>query len=158
MGAGLMSGVSGSQRARSCGLPGLWRRRWGLGSVLRPIVRVGYGWGQICGCPAGPKFSSSATAPRAMLGVAGRYQDLLRRRSRVAPTQPELSVLLSAADPRRRRSATARVRGAPAWWLWGTAHIAFLIGMRNRFTVLATWLWAYLTFRGSSRLITGGGA
>ena len=50
-----------------------------------------------------------------------------------------------------------RVRGAPAWWLWGTAHIAFLIGMRNRFTVLAAWLWAYLTFRGSSRLITGGG-
>jgi NADH dehydrogenase/putative oxidoreductase len=50
-----------------------------------------------------------------------------------------------------------RVRGAPAWWLWGTAHIAFLIGMRNRITVLATWLWAYLTFRGSSRLITGGG-
>ena len=35
--------------------------------------------------------------------------------------------------------------------------IAFLIGARNRFTVLATWLWAYLTFRASSRLITGGG-
>ena len=50
-----------------------------------------------------------------------------------------------------------RVRGAPAWWLWGTAHIAFLIGMRNRITVLATWLWAYLTFRRGSRLITGAG-
>jgi NADH dehydrogenase FAD-containing subunit/uncharacterized membrane protein YphA (DoxX/SURF4 family) len=50
-----------------------------------------------------------------------------------------------------------RVRGAPAWWLWGTAHIAFLIGARNRFTVLATWLWAYLTFRRGSRLITGAG-
>jgi NADH dehydrogenase FAD-containing subunit len=47
-----------------------------------------------------------------------------------------------------------RVRGAPAWWLWGAAHIAFLIGVRNRFTVLATWLWAYLTFRRGSRLIT----
>ncbi|MFZ0238866.1 MAG: NAD(P)/FAD-dependent oxidoreductase, partial [Xanthobacteraceae bacterium] len=50
-----------------------------------------------------------------------------------------------------------RVRGAPAWWLWGTAHIAFLIGARNRVTVLATWLWAYLTFRRGSRLITGAG-
>src|SRR6516162_6906573 len=115
MGAGLMSGVSGSQRARSCGLPGLWRRHWGLGSVLRPIVRVGYGWGQICGCPAGPKFSSSAMRLRAMLGMAGRYQDLLRRRSRVARTRPELSVLLSAADPRarRRRSATAIMEALP---------------------------------------------
>jgi NADH dehydrogenase FAD-containing subunit/uncharacterized membrane protein YphA (DoxX/SURF4 family) len=50
-----------------------------------------------------------------------------------------------------------RVHGAPAWWLWGAAHIAFLVGARNRFTVLATWLWAYLTFRGASRLITKGG-
>jgi NADH dehydrogenase FAD-containing subunit/uncharacterized membrane protein YphA (DoxX/SURF4 family) len=48
-----------------------------------------------------------------------------------------------------------RVRGAPAWWLWGAAHIAFLIGMRNRITVLASWLWAYLSFRRGSRLITG---
>jgi len=50
-----------------------------------------------------------------------------------------------------------RVRGAPAWWLWGTAHIAFLISVRNRITVLARWLWAYLTFRRGSRLITGAG-
>src|SRR5215470_14334879 len=50
-----------------------------------------------------------------------------------------------------------RVRGAPAWWLWGAAHIAFLIGVRNRITVLASWLWAYLTFRRGSRLITGSG-
>src|SRR6516162_105150 len=113
MGAVLMSEVSGSQRARSCGPPGLWRRRWGLGSVLRPIVLVEYGWGQICGCPAGLKFSSSAMRLRAMLGMAGRYQDLLRRRSRVAPTPPELSVLLSAADPRRRRSATAIMEALP---------------------------------------------
>ncbi|HEY2530217.1 MAG TPA: NAD(P)/FAD-dependent oxidoreductase [Xanthobacteraceae bacterium] len=50
-----------------------------------------------------------------------------------------------------------RVRGAPAWWLWGAAHIAFLIGARNRITVLVAWLWAYLTFRGGSRLIISGG-
>ena len=50
-----------------------------------------------------------------------------------------------------------RMRGAPAWWLWGTAHIAFLIGARNRAAVLVTWLWAYLTFRRSTRLITGPG-
>jgi hypothetical protein len=51
--------------------------------------------------------------------------------------------------------AGIRVRGAAAWWLWGAAHIAFLIGARNRITVLASWLWAYLTFQRGSRLITG---
>jgi hypothetical protein len=29
--------------------------------------------------------------------------------------------------------------------------------VRNRITVLASWLWAYLTFRRGSRLITGAG-
>ncbi len=30
-----------------------------------------------------------------------------------------------------------RLRGALAWWLWGAAHIAFLVGGRNRVTVIA---------------------
>ncbi len=58
-----------------------------------------------------------------------------------------------------RQSAVAdfgfvRVRGAVAWWLWGAAHILFLVGGRNRATVLVQWLWAYLTFSRGTRLIT----
>jgi len=47
-------------------------------------------------------------------------------------------------------------RGPLAWWIWGAAHITFLVGARNRVTVLLEWLWAYLTFRRSTRLITDG--
>jgi NADH:ubiquinone reductase (H+-translocating) len=50
-----------------------------------------------------------------------------------------------------------RLRGNPAWWLWGAAHIFFLIGFRNRLTVTLDWFWSYLTFQRGSRLITGGG-
>lgn len=50
-----------------------------------------------------------------------------------------------------------RLRGNPAWWLWGLAHIFFLIGFRNRITVTLDWFWSYLTFQRGSRLITGGG-
>lgn len=50
-----------------------------------------------------------------------------------------------------------RLRGNPAWWLWGIAHIFFLIGFRNRLTVMLDWFWSYLTFQRGSRLITGGG-
>ncbi|GAB0114896.1 NAD(P)/FAD-dependent oxidoreductase [Acidisoma sp. C75] len=48
-----------------------------------------------------------------------------------------------------------RLWGAPAWWFWGVAHILFLVGGRNRAAVVLNWLWAYLTYRRSTRLITG---
>ncbi len=49
-----------------------------------------------------------------------------------------------------------RFSGFFAWMLWSLVHILFLIGFRNRFRVMAEWLWYYLTFRGGSRLITRG--
>jgi NADH dehydrogenase len=61
-----------------------------------------------------------------------------------------------------RRSAVAvlgrwRLSGALAWLAWLSVHIFFLIGFRNRFVVLFTWAWAYLTFDRSARLILGRG-
>jgi NADH dehydrogenase/putative oxidoreductase len=47
-----------------------------------------------------------------------------------------------------------RLWGAPAWWLWGVAHVLLLAGGRNRAAVVLNWLWAYLTYRRSTRLIT----
>lgn len=45
-------------------------------------------------------------------------------------------------------------RGWIAWWLWGIAHIYFLIGTRSRFAVAWSWLWIYLSGVQSARLIT----
>ena len=47
-----------------------------------------------------------------------------------------------------------RLWGAPAWWLWGVAHVLLLAGGRNRAAVVLNWVWAYLTYRRSTRLIT----
>ncbi|MGI9046728.1 MAG: NAD(P)/FAD-dependent oxidoreductase [Burkholderiales bacterium] len=60
----------------------------------------------------------------------------------------------------RRKSAVAdfgafRISGAPAWWLWGLVHVYFLVGLRNRLSIMFDWLWAYLTYRSGTRLITG---
>jgi putative oxidoreductase len=59
-----------------------------------------------------------------------------------------------------RRSAVAdfgflRLWGAPAWWLWGAIHVFFLVGVRNRVSVVLDWFWSYLTFKSGTRLITG---
>ena len=47
-----------------------------------------------------------------------------------------------------------QVRGWIAWWIWGLAHIYFLIGFRNRLAVALSWLWIYLTGNRSACLIT----
>lgn len=49
-----------------------------------------------------------------------------------------------------------RLTGWPAWWLWGLAHIYFLIGLRYRLAVALSWLWIYATGQRSARLITQG--
>jgi NADH dehydrogenase len=51
-----------------------------------------------------------------------------------------------------------KLRGAIAWWIWGLAHIYFLIGVRNRLSVAISWLWIHTRDQRSSRLITQGSA
>jgi NADH dehydrogenase len=47
-----------------------------------------------------------------------------------------------------------KLRGAFAWWLWGIAHIYFLVGVRARLSVALNWLWIHLRNQRSARLIT----
>ena len=49
-----------------------------------------------------------------------------------------------------------KLRGAIAWWIWGIAHIYFLIGLRNRLSVALSWLWIYVRDQRAARLITQG--
>ena len=47
------------------------------------------------------------------------------------------------------------VSGYLGWLLWLFVHITFLIGFRNRLSVMMQWATAYLTYQRSVRLITG---
>jgi NADH:ubiquinone reductase (H+-translocating) len=49
----------------------------------------------------------------------------------------------------------ARVSGYAGWLVWLFVHILFLIGFRNRLSVMLQWAAAYLTYQRSVRLITG---
>jgi NADH dehydrogenase len=48
-----------------------------------------------------------------------------------------------------------RLKGWLAWWIWGAAHVYFLVSLRNRVIVVTQWLWSYLVFERGARLITG---
>jgi NADH:ubiquinone reductase (H+-translocating) len=49
----------------------------------------------------------------------------------------------------------ARVSGFLGWLLWIFVHLMFLVGFRNRLSVLLEWGTSYLTYQRSVRLITG---
>ena len=50
-----------------------------------------------------------------------------------------------------------RFSGWPAWIAWLGVHLIFLIGFRNRLSVLLHWTYSYWTYKRGARLITGGG-
>lgn len=59
-----------------------------------------------------------------------------------------------------RRSAVIefprfKLKGWLAWWIWGIAHIYFLIGVPSPLMVSIRWLWEYITYGRGARLITG---
>ncbi len=48
-----------------------------------------------------------------------------------------------------------RLSGFVAWWLWGIAHIYFLIGVRRPLLVAINWFYSYLFHTKGARLISG---
>ncbi len=59
-----------------------------------------------------------------------------------------------------RKSAVAdfgkfTLSGFSAWFMWSFAHVMFLIGFRNRMSVMLNWAWHYFSFNRGARLITG---
>jgi len=58
-----------------------------------------------------------------------------------------------------RRSAVAelplgvKLSGTPAWMAWLGLHLVYLIGFRNRLSVLVNWAWNYLTYDRGPRVL-----
>jgi NADH dehydrogenase len=45
--------------------------------------------------------------------------------------------------------------GYPAWLAWLVVHLLFLVGLRNKFSVLLQWAYSYWTYKRGARIITG---
>jgi NADH:ubiquinone reductase (H+-translocating) len=48
------------------------------------------------------------------------------------------------------------IRGTLGWLAWLGLHILYLIGFRNKLTVLVNWSWRYLSWTSGPRIIVGG--
>lgn len=59
-----------------------------------------------------------------------------------------------------RSSAVAEIAGRKlsgfvAWLAWLVVHLLFLVGFRNKFSVLMQWMYSYFTYKRGARIITG---
>jgi NADH dehydrogenase len=45
--------------------------------------------------------------------------------------------------------------GYPAWLAWLGLHLVFLLGFRNKISVLVQWIYSYFTYKRGARIITG---
>lgn len=59
-----------------------------------------------------------------------------------------------------RSAAVARIgnwmlSGQSAWLVWLFVHLLFLVGFRNKFSVLMQWVYSYITYKRGARIITG---
>jgi NADH dehydrogenase len=154
------AGVAGSPIGKSLGVP---LDRVGRITVQDDLSVPGYPNIFVAGDLAGFTHQGGSQLP----GVAqvakqqGRHAALnVARRIRNQPGVP-----FHYRDPGNmatigRANAVAdfgwlRVTGLLGWLLWLFVHILFLIGFRNRLSVLLQWGASYLTYQRSVRLITG---
>ena len=115
--------------------------------------------GDVAACLAWRGQPVPGLAPAAKQG--GHYvAKVIRRRLEGRPAPPPFGYRHAGNLATIGRQAAVAdfhglmVHGALAWWLWDGAHVLFLFRGRNRTAVLIDWIWAYLTYRRASRLIT----
>ncbi|CAN5650441.1 NAD(P)/FAD-dependent oxidoreductase [soil metagenome] len=46
-----------------------------------------------------------------------------------------------------------KIKGFFGWLAWLFIHLYYQVGFKNRFSILISWIWSYLTFKAGSRLI-----
>jgi NADH dehydrogenase/putative oxidoreductase len=156
------AGVMASPAAMWLGAPADGAGRVKVGPCLEvPGLPQVFAIGDTAASQAWRGESVPGLAPAAKQGGAYVAKQIIAKIAGNAAPAPFKYRHLGSLATIGRKSAVAdfgfmQLWGAPAWWLWGLIHIGFLVGLRNRAATMVNWFWAYLTFGGGIRLITGG--
>jgi NADH dehydrogenase len=154
------AGVAGSSLGQSLGVP---LDRAGRVIVQQDLSVPGYPEVFVAGDLAGFTHQGGVQLP----GVAqvAKQQGRHAARNIMRRLQQASTLPFRYRDPGNmatigRANAVAdfgwlHVSGLAGWLLWLFVHILFLIGFRNRVSVLLQWAASYLTYQRSVRLITG---
>jgi NADH dehydrogenase len=92
--------------------------------------------------------------------VASVIRDEIEERGRPGPRTPfhyrdKGSLATIGRSAGIAQFGKIRFDGFFAWFAWLAVHLVFLIGFRNKLTVLVSWTYSYFTYRLGARIITG---
>ena len=108
--------------------------------------------------PEGEREPLPGLAPVAMQQgrfVAAQIKRDLKRRPRERFTYVDKGIMATIGRSRAVvQSKQMKLTGFLAWLAWCFIHVLYLIGFHNRFVVMFTWVWSYLTYKRGARLIT----
>ncbi len=113
--------------------------------------------GDVASCSDGKGGTLPGVAPVAMQqghAVAGSIKDTLAGRQRKKFSYLDKGSLATIG----RSAAVAdlhfvKLSALPAWLAWLFIHILFIVGFRNKFVVVFTWMWSFFTNQRNARLI-----
>lgn len=97
--------------------------------------------------------------------MGAHIADLLSSELRARPYSPPARSAFAYHDKGSmatigRSQAVAQIgrlhfSGWPAWIAWLVVHLLFLVGLRNKVSVLLSWTYSYFTYKRGARIITG---
>ena len=122
-----------------------------------------YGVGDAAAVPWGPDRPGETCPQLAQVAIqSGRHAaEQIVRKLAGRPTEPfryhDKGIMATIG----RRAAVAQfprgrlIRGTLGWLSWLGLHVVYLIGFRNKVTVLVNWSWRYLSWTSGPRVIVG---
>lgn len=105
---------------------------------------------------AGEMYAQLATVAIQQGRHAARQVQRRARGEATAPfayTDPGIMATIGRNDAIAQLPGGLRIKGFIAWLMWAGIHIAKLVGFRNRLDVLVNWVYNYITYNFSARLI-----
>jgi NADH dehydrogenase len=108
------------------------------------------------GDPAFPNGHPQVAPPSMQQGrlVAENIKNLIRKRTMKPFRYRDQGSMATVGRNRAVVDLKAfKVQGFIAWFIWMFVHLISLIGFRNKFFVLLSWLWSYFSYDKSNRLI-----
>lgn len=153
------AGVKGSPLARMLGVPLAAGERVPVQPTLEVIGLEGvYAVGDIVHLDAGGGQPYPQVIPVAQQQGQHAAQNIARRLDQQAETPFVYRDRGIMATIGRRRAVAwpfykVQLTGFVAWLTWLALHLIWLMGFRNRLTVFVNWVWNYLTYDRSVRII-----